>query len=94
MLVSRARFHIKYYLFDVPCLIDHAAKLHELPDEYLSDVMPIAKKIALAQGIENYNILQVNFIITMPLNTFFRQSDGYVLFCIEQRTHCAPSLST
>ena len=38
---------------------DHAAKLHELPDEYLSDVLPIAKKIAVAQGIENYNILQV-----------------------------------
>jgi hypothetical protein len=38
---------------------DHAAKLHELPDEYLSDVLPIAKKIAVAQGIENYNIMQV-----------------------------------
>lgn len=38
----------------------HAAKLHELPDEYLSDVLPIAKKIAVAQGIENYNILQNN----------------------------------
>ena len=39
--------------------VDHAAKLHELPDEYLADAMPIAKKIALVQGIENYNILQV-----------------------------------
>ncbi|KAG2127009.1 HIT-like domain-containing protein [Suillus cothurnatus] len=39
---------------------DHAAKLHELPDEYLADVMPIAKKIATAQGLENYNILQNN----------------------------------
>jgi hypothetical protein len=43
------------------CIIDHAAKLHELPDEYLADVMPIAKKIATAQGLENYNILQVRF---------------------------------
>jgi diadenosine tetraphosphate (Ap4A) HIT family hydrolase len=42
-------------------MIDHAAKLHELPDEYLADVMPIAKKIATAQGLENYNILQVRF---------------------------------
>lgn len=41
------------------CIIDHAAKLHELPDEYLTDVLPIAKKIATAQGLENYNILQV-----------------------------------
>ncbi|KAF7365628.1 HIT domain-containing protein [Mycena venus] len=38
----------------------HAAKLHELPDEYLADAMPIAKKIALAQGAENYNVLQNN----------------------------------
>ncbi|KAG2130763.1 HIT-like domain-containing protein [Suillus bovinus] len=44
---------------------DHAAKLHELPDEYLADVMPIAKKIATAQGPENYyNILQNNSRIT------------------------------
>ncbi|CAK5270362.1 unnamed protein product [Mycena citricolor] len=34
--------------------------MHELPDEYLADAMPIAKKIALAQGAENYNILQNN----------------------------------
>ncbi|KAF9234878.1 HIT-like protein [Melanogaster broomeanus] len=39
---------------------DHTAKMHELPDEYLTDVMPIAKKIALAQGLDNYNILQNN----------------------------------
>ncbi|KAI0260960.1 HIT-like domain-containing protein [Gloeopeniophorella convolvens] len=38
----------------------HAEKMHELPDEYLSEAMPIAKKIALAQGAENYNILQNN----------------------------------
>jgi len=38
----------------------HAEKLHQLPDEYLADAMPIAKKIAVAQGVENYNILQNN----------------------------------
>ncbi|KAJ7258757.1 HIT-like protein [Mycena haematopus] len=38
----------------------HAHKLHELPDDYLADAMPVAKKIALAQGAENYNILQNN----------------------------------
>nr|GAT54581.1 predicted protein [Mycena chlorophos] len=40
----------------------HAQKLHELPDEYLADAMPIAKKIVLAlgEGAENYNILQNN----------------------------------
>ena len=39
---------------------DHAQKLHELPNEYLVDVLPIAKKTAVAQGLENYNILQNN----------------------------------
>ena len=43
----------------VVLLPDHAEKLHDLPDEYLADALPIAKKIALAQGAENYNILQV-----------------------------------
>ncbi|KAJ7268062.1 HIT-like protein [Mycena rebaudengoi] len=38
----------------------HAQKLHELPDEYLADAMPIAKRIAVALGAENYNVLQNN----------------------------------
>ncbi|KAJ7858152.1 HIT-like domain-containing protein [Mycena olivaceomarginata] len=38
----------------------HAEKLHQLPDEYLADALPIAKKIAIAQGAENYNVLQNN----------------------------------
>jgi len=38
----------------------HAEKLHDLPDQYMIDILPIAKKIAMAQGFENYNILQNN----------------------------------
>ncbi|KAF8349379.1 HIT-like domain-containing protein [Amanita rubescens] len=38
----------------------HAEKFHELPEEHLTDILPIAKKIAVAQGLENYNILQNN----------------------------------
>ncbi|KAI0088589.1 HIT-like protein [Irpex rosettiformis] len=38
----------------------HAEKLHEVPDEYLTETLPIAKKIAIALGAENYNILQNN----------------------------------
>ncbi|KAI0655422.1 HIT-like protein [Cubamyces menziesii] len=38
----------------------HAEKLHEVPDEYFGDVLPAAKKIALALGAENYNLLQNN----------------------------------
>lgn len=34
--------------------------MHELPDEYLADVMPVAKKVAIATGATEYNILQNN----------------------------------
>ena len=40
---------------------DHAEKMHELPDENLRDIVPIAKRIAIAQGTPDYkNILQNN----------------------------------
>jgi diadenosine tetraphosphate (Ap4A) HIT family hydrolase len=39
---------------------DHAPQMQEIPDEYLADILPLAKKIALAQGAENYNVLQNN----------------------------------
>ncbi|KAF8073578.1 HIT-like protein [Lyophyllum atratum] len=38
----------------------HAEKMHQLPDEYLAEALPLAKKIAAAQGLENYNVLQNN----------------------------------
>ncbi|KZT69585.1 HIT-like protein [Daedalea quercina L-15889] len=38
----------------------HAQKLHDVPDEHLKDIMVIAKKIAVAQGLVDYNILQNN----------------------------------
>ena len=56
------------FLLSLP---DHAEKMHELPDEYLADALPIAKKIAIAQGVENYNILQVRvclFLHSLPLS--------------------------
>eukprot|EP00123_Amoebidium_parasiticum_P000711 comp11587_c0_seq1/m.6066 comp11587_c0_seq1/g.6066 ORF comp11587_c0_seq1/g.6066 comp11587_c0_seq1/m.6066 type:complete len:138 (-) comp11587_c0_seq1:538-951(-) len=36
------------------------AKLHDIPDEYLVELLPIAKKIAVAAGATDYNILQNN----------------------------------
>jgi len=38
----------------------HAEKLHQVPDEYLTDVLSIAKKVAVAIGCADYNILQNN----------------------------------
>lgn len=38
----------------------HGAKLHDIPDDQLSEVLSVTKKIAIAQGVEDYNILQNN----------------------------------
>ncbi|KAI9474102.1 MAG: HIT-like domain-containing protein [Benjaminiella poitrasii] len=38
----------------------HAKYMHEIPDDYLADAMPIAKKIAAAAGFSQYNVLQNN----------------------------------
>ncbi|CAG8670160.1 13291_t:CDS:2 [Funneliformis caledonium] len=37
----------------------HAKFLHELPDENLADILPVAKKVAIATGADQYNLLQV-----------------------------------
>ena len=38
----------------------HGAKLTDIPDDQLAEILPVAKKIAAAVGAENYNILQNN----------------------------------
>ncbi|KLT39498.1 HIT-like protein [Cutaneotrichosporon oleaginosum] len=38
----------------------HAAKLSDLPDHQMGDILPALAKIASASGNENYNILQNN----------------------------------
>lgn len=38
----------------------HAEKLNDVPDENLADILPIAKKIATAVGVPDYNVLQNN----------------------------------
>ncbi|KAJ3285786.1 Adenosine 5'-monophosphoramidase [Rhizoclosmatium sp. JEL0117] len=38
----------------------HAQFMHQLPDESLAEILPIAKKVAIATGAENYNLLQNN----------------------------------
>ena len=34
--------------------------LHDVPDSELAELLPVAKRLALAVGAENYNILQNN----------------------------------
>ncbi|GAA5822541.1 hypothetical protein JCM11251_006372 [Rhodosporidiobolus azoricus] len=38
----------------------HAAKLHDVPDDHLGEILATLKKIAVAQGVTDYNILQNN----------------------------------
>ncbi|KAF7320076.1 hypothetical protein MKEN_00791900 [Mycena kentingensis (nom. inval.)] len=38
----------------------HAETLGDLPDEYLQDIGPLIKKVALSTGVKDYNILQNN----------------------------------
>lgn len=38
----------------------HGAKLLDIPAEDLSEILPVAQRIAKASGAENYNILQNN----------------------------------
>ncbi|MCJ1481062.1 Adenosine 5'-monophosphoramidase, partial [Schaereria dolodes] len=38
----------------------HGAKLTDIPDDQLHEILPLAKKLVLATGAENYNILQNN----------------------------------
>ncbi|KAI0002376.1 HIT domain-containing protein [Xylariaceae sp. FL0662B] len=38
----------------------HGEKLSDIPDEQLSEILPVAKKLATATGATNYNVLQNN----------------------------------
>ncbi|ORY95741.1 HIT domain protein [Syncephalastrum racemosum] len=38
----------------------HAEFFHQVPDEYLADALPVAKKIAAAAKLDQYNVLQNN----------------------------------
>jgi diadenosine tetraphosphate (Ap4A) HIT family hydrolase len=38
----------------------HGAKLVDIPDESLTEILPVVKKLAIATGADNYNVLQNN----------------------------------
>jgi len=38
----------------------HGERLHDIPDDQLFELLPVAKKIAIASGAVDYNILQNN----------------------------------
>ncbi|KAL2210635.1 HIT family protein 1 [Sarocladium strictum] len=38
----------------------HGAKLHDIPDDQLSEILPTVKKLVAATGATDYNVLQNN----------------------------------
>ncbi|KAK4149103.1 hypothetical protein C8A00DRAFT_47219 [Chaetomidium leptoderma] len=38
----------------------HGEKLADIPDDHLTEILPIAKKLVIATGAQEYNILQNN----------------------------------
>ncbi|KAL4875802.1 HIT-like domain-containing protein [Aspergillus karnatakaensis] len=38
----------------------HGAKLTDIPDDHLAEILPVAKKLAQVTGAEDFNILQNN----------------------------------
>ncbi|KAJ5046419.1 uncharacterized protein L3040_003663 [Drepanopeziza brunnea f. sp. 'multigermtubi'] len=38
----------------------HGEKLTDIPDDQLSEILPVVKKLVKATGAENYNVLQNN----------------------------------
>ncbi|KAI1612532.1 hit family protein 1 [Exophiala viscosa] len=38
----------------------HGVKITDIPDDALTEILPVVKKIAAASGAENYNVLQNN----------------------------------
>ncbi|KAF8525626.1 HIT-like domain-containing protein [Gautieria morchelliformis] len=67
-IIGQCRWHVeqrntRYLRLDMPTQVIpkyHARTIGDLPDEYLSDIGPLLKKIAIATGAEQYNILQNN----------------------------------
>jgi len=57
---------------------EHTVKFHELSDESLADILPVAKKVAKALGVSNYNILQNN---GTPTHTLFNLIPLLALHC-------------
>jgi len=56
--------------------------MDELPDEYLAEILLLAKKIAKANGLTDYNILQVRSYGTSFIQslTILAQNNGVLAF--------------
>ncbi|OZJ01795.1 hypothetical protein BZG36_05733, partial [Bifiguratus adelaidae] len=54
-------FGLLTQLFDPSHIVfvaDHCKVFHEVPDDYITDLLLLTKKVAMAVGAEEYNLLQ------------------------------------
>lgn len=56
-------------------LADHGETLGDLPDDVLSRLLPVAKKVALATGVPQYNIVQVCGTALASVRSILSHSD-------------------
>lgn len=75
-------------------------KLTDVPDEYLADTLVVAKKIAIALGIENFNLLQVRIQTSYALakrrpsdRSLCNQNNGKIAFQVSPSFRCQDSAS-
>lgn len=75
-------------------LSDHAEFFHQVPDEYLADALPVAKKIAAASNLKQYNVLQVSSLVVLGC-LFYSHNPMTFPFsrCTEQWKTCKPGSS-
>ena len=59
--------------------------MDEVPDEHLAEILPLAKKLARAMGLVDYNILQVSFFFTLF------GSPRLTSISVEQWRNCVPA---
>lgn len=71
-------------------MVDHAQFFHQVPDDVLADMLPLAKKVAIAIGLEDgqYNLLQVKRKKKNILHKFLKKWNK-----IEQWTYGSSSKS-
>ena len=81
----------------------HGEKLHDIPDDQLAELLPVAKKIAQASNTTDYNILQNNGAIAhqvVPHVSLTQYSQNAYLviltrtFALGSRSYCKyPNIS-
>lgn len=71
----------------------HGARLTEIPDEYLADILPIAKKVSKLLGVEGEGLDGVGYNILQNNGRIAHQEVGHVHFHVIPKRDSATGLS-